>query len=563
MEKVIAVLIFAFGIALMIKKLEDEKTTAEKSKLQLVAETSKMKELDAFKTRFYTNMTHEFRTPLTIILGMVEQIRQKPGEWYEKGLDMIQRNGNKLLKLTNQMLYLSKLEARVLPVHKIRGNICLYLNYLVESFHSMAASKQIVLSLHCPDHPIVMDYDPDKIQEIVSNLLSNAIKFTPENGSVEIRVNQVSIDGADMLQLVVSDSGQGIAPEILPHVFDRYFTVDSPSGPNAEGTGLGLSLTKEVVRLLNGTIQAESGVGEGSTFTVHLPITRQAEEKDWQEVYFTDDQRRSNKRFATETPAMYPGAETVKNELLVLLVEDNLDVIDYLSSLLKDHYRIETAANGKIGWEKSLEMMPDLVVSDVMMPVMDGFELCAKLKNDIRTSHIPIILLTAKADAESKLEGLETGADAYLAKPFNQQELFIRIQKLIELRQNMQKRYEKMALEQRKPDESQTLSREDTFILKVQESIEKHLNNVDFGIDVLCRDLAMSRSALYRKFNALTDTTIHQFVLSVRLARARELLLHSSLNISQIALEAGFKNTSHFSRAYSKTYGEPPSKTRK
>jgi signal transduction histidine kinase/DNA-binding response OmpR family regulator len=564
--KILAVLIFAIGIAQMIRALEKDKIQAEQSQAVLLAETNKMKELDTFKTHFYTNVTHEFRTPLTVILGMVDQIRQKPSEWYEKGLELIQRNGKKLLKLTNQMLYLSKLEARVLPVNKIQGDICLYLNFLVESFDSIAEIKQIDLSFNCLTSPILMDYDPDKIQEIVSNLLSNALKFTPEKGSVVLSIEQVTIDGNDFFQLVVEDTGTGINSNILPHVFDRYFTVESPSGPKTEGTGLGLSLTKEVVRLLNGKIHTESIVGKGSTFTVQLPITRETEEKDWQQVHSTDEKIEPTNKHESDYPGKSHDIQpSGKHPLLVLVVEDNHDVIEYLNSLFLESYHVETAENGKEGLKKAQQLIPDLVISDVMMPVMDGFEFCSKLKTDLRTSHIPVILLTAKADSESRLEGLSQGADAYLTKPFNQQELFIRIRKLIELRQKLQARYNALDTRTMPLDENESIEfkNENIFINRVRQSIIDHLDDENFGIEALCKDLTMSRSALYRKFSALTDITLHQFVLSIRLKRAKELLLNSSMNISKIALETGFKSVSNFSRTYSKKYGESPSKTRK
>ncbi|MEN8186056.1 MAG: ATP-binding protein [Bacteroidota bacterium] len=524
-------------------------------------EKIRMKELDEFKTKFYTNITHEFRTPLTIILGMADQIKDNPGKWFAGGLEMIKRNGKDLLNLTNQMLYLSKLDANAMPVNLIQDDIAVYSRYLVESFHSLAGKKNIRLLFSSDPQEIRMDFDPDKIQDIMSNLLSNAIKFTQENGLIQVSVSKADLASESKMILSVTDTGIGIPAEHLPNVFDRYFQADNHKEQLSKGTGLGLALTKELVRLLKGEITVQSKQGKGSTFTVQLPISNTASEDNSllsKEISLSSMDSDNIEQVAHQT------SEKKTGKLMLLIVEDNKDVLRYLRSLLSDSYNIVEANNGLKGFEKAIETIPDLVISDVMMPVMDGFTFCYKLKNDIRTSHIPIVLLTARADTESKMEGLGAGADAYLAKPFNRKELFVRIEKLIELRKLLQERFKAKATIPcvTESSENDDLLNEDNFMMKVCQMLELHLSDEEFGITELCSSLGMSRSQLYRKFAALTDTSVHQFILKLRLMKAKELLLNTELNVTEVAYDTGFKNLSHFSRVYSKEFGIAPSKAR-
>ena len=596
---------FAFGITQIFIVLFFFTTQVEKLKLR---EKKRMTELDDFKTKFYTNITHEFRTPLTIILGMAEQLAvgskqqaagsEQPADVSEQeALTMIKRNGQKLLNLTNQMLNLSKLEANVMPVNLVQGDVVTYLKYLVESFHSLAAAKKIRLAFSAKPEKIRMDFDPEKMQDIVSNLLSNAIKFTPEGGLVKVAVSSWQLAAGsrqpadceppaeNCLLLTVKDTGAGISMEHLPQVFDRYFQADA-NGSLAEGTGLGLALTRELVKLLKGEITVESAPGKGSTFTARLPITNQAPitseppgHKHTASDFSSPLSPAGGSRgvdFAEKTTTFPPptlpkqvrdrpsrgGQAPGAEKLVLLIVEDNADVLRYLRSLLTNDYDIVEAGNGLEGFEKAAAIVPDLVISDVMMPEMDGFAFCKKLKNDLRTSHIPVVLLTAKADAESRVEGLEAGADAYLAKPFDKDELFVRTKKLIELRQALQDRYAALLSNAETPAENDVFQKEDTFLQDMRRLLTAHLDDEEFGIAELCRSLGMSRSQLYRKFKALTDTTVHHFIRNLRLGKARELLLSSDLNVTEIAFETGFKNLSHFSKIFMEKFGDSPSQFR-
>ncbi|TNE68062.1 MAG: response regulator, partial [Bacteroidetes bacterium] len=404
------------------------------------AEALRLQELDQAKTRLYTNITHEFRTPLTVILGMEEQLRKKNGDWLEEGLRLIRRNGEQLLRLVNQLLDLSRVEAGHLPLRMVQGDIVAYLRYLAESFHSYAESKDIRLHVLSTVEVLSMDHDPEKMQHIISNLLSNAIKFTPAGGDIylQIGIEKGEIPGSEGVCVIrIKDTGIGIPIEQLPHIFDRFYQVDDSYTRSREGAGVGLALVRELVRLMQGSIDVKSEPGKGTEFHIRLPITHTAAPE-------TEMARRDTPAAVLSTLVL-PEENADKQVLsepgdrnTVLLVEDNPDVISYLATVLDQHYQVETAQDGQEGIEKALELIPDIIVSDVMMPRKDGFELCETLKADERTSHIPIILLTAKTDQPSKIEGLAYGADAYLAKPFNQEELLVRLEKLIELRHRLQ-----------------------------------------------------------------------------------------------------------------------------
>lgn len=517
------------------------------------SEKKQMQELDELKTKLYTHIAHEFRTPLGIITGMVDQMKNNPAEWMDEGHSIIKRNTNNLINLTNKLLDLSKLEANSMPVNLVQDDIALHMRYLVESFHSLAQIKNIRLQLSINPEEILMDFDPDKIRDIVSNLISNAIKFTPYGGSVKIALRIID---HKKLELSVKDTGIGIPQEQLSNIFDRYFQAKNHLETLREGTGLGLALTKELVKLHQGTICVNSILNKGSEFIIALPITNKAKEVH---LPIFDE-------ISIEKVGLFESPITTKKnkQLKLLIVEDNTDVTRYLFSLLSNNYDIKTAGNGFEGLSKAIKVIPDLIISDVMMPVMDGFSMCTQLKEDIRTSHIPIILLTARFDPDSRMEGLKAGADAFLAKPFNNKELFIRIEKLIELRKKLQARYKVSDNHEIKitPNNKFYLNKEDLFMYEVRNVLEAHLSDEAFGIRELCRSLAMSRAQLYRKFSALTDTTVSSFIRSLRLKKAKELLLTTNLNVTEVAFDTGFKNLAHFSRIFSREFGYAPSKAK-
>ncbi|MEM8524316.1 MAG: two-component regulator propeller domain-containing protein [Bacteroidota bacterium] len=514
------------------------------------AEATRLKELDAARTQLYTNITHEFRTPLTVILGMAQQVKNNPKEHFRSGLDMIARNGESLLDLINQMLDLSKIENGKLSLKLIQGDIVSYLRYLVESFHSFAENKDIQIHFLSDLEAKTMDYDPEKVQQIISNLLSNAVKFTSAGGNIYLSVGQSE---QQQLWVKVKDTGKGIPEEKIPHIFDRFYQVDDSNTKEGNGSGIGLSLTKELVHLMNGKIAVRSVLGRGTEFTVHLPINNNA--------------RYSQREILQKAaPNHIPSSkiEVLSNQNAttdLLLIEDNPDVVRYLSSCLVDRYRLHIAYDGKEGVEIAKKVVPDLIISDVMMPKKDGFEVCEILRQDERTSHIPIIMLTAKADMESKLEGLEHGADAYLAKPFQKEELLLRIKKLLELRQQLQLYYLQLVgvgKNTRIIKDIPKMELEDQFVQKVRGVVNQNLDNFDFSVEQLCKEIGMSNSQLHRKLSALTGYSATKFIRYVRLNRAKVLLQNPELTITAVAFDTGFNDPSYFGRVFKKEFGVTP-----
>jgi len=524
-------------------------------------EAERLKELNDLKTRLYSNITHEFRTPLTVILGMAELVRDQPEVWLEKGTRKITNSGRILLHQVNQMLDLSKLEASAMPVHMVQGDIIQFLHYLVEQFQSVAEVKGIALNYFPQVNQLSMDYDPEKTMQVFSNLISNALKYTGSGGSIEV-IPSLEEEAGRQLMVRIRDNGPGISKEELPHIFERFYRIDQGNEQSIEGSGLGLALTRELVKLLGGTIEANSTIGMGTEFLVTLPIARNAppEAPD----VFSDSEDQISELLAghqEETIPLPADGPEGKEKPSLLIVEDNRDVVEYLRSLLDPGYCIHVADNGKAGLEMARESVPDIILSDIMMPEMDGIQLLDALKNDIRTSHIPVVLLTAKADIASRLEGLERGADAYLSKPFNREELFLRLEKLIELREILRKRYSGDGQFESSGDQDFRL--EDSFMQKVREVMTENLSDESFDVEQLCRAVYMSRAQLYRKFKSLTDKTIGEYLRTLRLKQAREMLASGKVNVSEAAYRTGFKNLSHFSRVFTEEFGINPSDIQK
>ncbi len=538
---------------------------AERAK-ELEEKNEQLKELDELKSRFFTNISHELRTPLTVISGMAGQVKENPEKWFSKGLQMIQRNSDNLLVLVNQILELQKLESGKMALKAVRGDVIHYMRYIAESFQSFAESKQIQLQFRCAEKDLVMDYDPEKLLSIVSNLLSNAVKYTPEGGRIDFLIEKrpTSDDSSnpEVLQIQVKDTGIGIPADQLPFIFDRFFQADTPDHPRrTDSTGIGLALTRELVKLMDGDIRVDSSP-EGSAFYVRLPITRNAGDPDVQPDKNWIAQLADFIPGGAETPETlsFDGA-TGENAPALLLVEDNPDVLQYLVSCLGGEYRISVARDGQEGIDKALEEIPDIIISDVMMPGKDGLELCRTLKTDQNTSHIPIILLTAKADIESRIAGLERGADDYLAKPFDKTELLVRLNRLLELRRQLQARYRSFA--PLKAEAGEPVFPEDSFIIRIRSAVEANLDDEFFATPQLCQAIGMSRSQLHKKIKALTGRSTTHFMRSIRLHKALELLENSDLNISQVAYEVGFRDPKYFSKTFAEEFGKKPNEVRR
>jgi signal transduction histidine kinase/DNA-binding response OmpR family regulator/ligand-binding sensor domain-containing protein len=538
-------------------------------------EAHRLQELDTFKSRLFTNITHEFRTPLTVILGTTDQLKmdgeaENPDRKKTK-LNLISRNGERLLRLVNQILDLAKIENNSLQFNYVQGDVLPFLRYLTESLQSMANFQEVQLSIESADPAIVMDYDPERLQQIVHNLLSNAIKFTPSGGNVTLRATLLGpmdspFKPSAAIHIAVEDSGIGVPPEDLSLIFDRFYQVKHLDKAPINGTGIGLALTKELVHRMGGTLTVQSEPGKGATFTAIWPITNQAplalDDLDPEKSELVPVGH-SNHFQAIQTPG------TLDPELpSLLIIEDNPDVVEFLSTCLQGTYQLDFAYNGKQGIEKALETVPDLIISDVMMPEKNGFEVCEYLKNDLRTSHIPILLLTAKVEVESRIVGLQSGADAYLAKPFHQHELLLTLRNLLLLRKALQARYSKLAEVLENPVFSEQLpiapvfEMEDAFVQKLRQHIEENLTKSDLSVEELSRMMTMSYQSLHRKLSSLTNHSPVQFIRLIRLTKARTLLQNTDRTITDIAYSVGFNDAKYFSRVFTEEFGQTPSSVR-
>jgi signal transduction histidine kinase/CheY-like chemotaxis protein len=511
-----------------------------------------LQKLDKAKTRFFTNISHEFRTPLTVILGMVEEIRDQV-----RVKDIIRRNANQLLRLINQILELRKLEAGNVSASYVQGDIITFLKYFIESFHSLAEQKNIELEFESTENPLVLDYDPEKLNHIVSNLLTNAIKFTPEGGKVRILVEAHRNISPPIYQFSVIDTGIGITQDKLTNIFDRFFQAEDKESQGKGGVGVGLSLVHELIKLLKGNISVQSVPGQGTMIKVMLPYTTVAQSEPNRQEEFSIE---ALKLGSTEITSLTPGDSGKNDRSTLLIVEDNRDVAEYLITCLKDEYHLLFAADGQEGLEITLEKVPDIIISDVMMPRLDGLHMCKEIKHDERTSHIPIILLTAKADIESKLSGLECGADVYLEKPFHKKELRVQLRNLAQTRRRLRERYANLENLEETTDKS--IQKEDAFIFRLREIIVESMHEQNFGVGELCKKVGMSRTPLHNKIKALTGHSTSYFIKMVRIHQATRLLRTSEMNISQVAFEVGVESLPYFTKIFTKETGLSPSKYR-
>jgi len=520
-----------------------------KIKLQLElehAEIMRLKDLDEFKTKLYTNISHEFRTPLTLILSPTENQLAKKNitEKDKNDLNLIQRNAKRLLNLVNQLLDLARLETGNLKLNIEQDNLSILINQLAASFKYKTKEKEIDFKTNIVNIPDAW-FDKDIIEKIVTNLLSNAIKYTPKKGQVllntSIQTNYVLI--------TVVNNGSSIKPEDLGKLFTRFYQVNS----HADGVGIGLALVKELVSLSHGTLVANTINEDQIQFTVTIPINKEA---------FNDiDIYETNKRATINdtTIAEIDSTKTIEkntNKPVLLIVEDDKHIRNYIASILEPDYKIIKAKNGKIGIVKAIESIPDLIISDILMPITNGIELCHSLKNNMLTSHIPIILLTAKIDEDSELKGLEVGADDFITKPFKSRILIKRISNLISLRKSLQKKYSQNTILKSKDIAITSLDEE--FLSEVEIVFNKHLANPSFNAEVFSKHMHVSRMQLHRKLVALTGLTTTNFIRSQRLKQATLLLQKSDYTIAEIAYQIGFNTPSYFIRCFKEAYNCTP-----
>lgn len=514
-------------------------------------ETERLAELDQLKTNFFTNISHEFRTPLTLITGPIDDLKRKyPGE---EMLPAVQRNTKRLLTLINQLLDLGKLDAREMQPDMRSGDLAVLTQHLGSSFESYAESLAIDFQFRQNRRHFVTLFDADKIEKILTNLLSNAFKFTGSNGCVELQIEY----GATGMGIMLKDTGIGIVPEKLNRIFERFYQVDNSVRRNYEGTGIGLALVKELVDLLHGEIRVEGRVGVGTTFHLHIPLKEQPGEDQLPEALsvYTGN-------ILPESVELYAAHETRpsqnKNDNILLIVDDNQDLRAYLRGIFEDTYQVIEAANGQEGLDSALKNIPDMVISDLMMPGMDGFELCQALKTNQTTSHIPVVLLTAKATLQDRIEGLETGADDYLVKPFNATEIRTRVRNLIAIREQLKKHYAQSMIDS-DPMPPGTGTLEEPFIRKVKATLEREFGNSSFDVEKLAQEMNMSSSQLLRKLKALTNLTTVEFIREYRLQKAADMLAKKSASVSEVAYQTGFESLSYFTKVFQQKYNTLPS----
>ncbi|HEX5624780.1 MAG TPA: ATP-binding protein, partial [Saprospiraceae bacterium] len=552
-------------------------------------ESNRLRELNEVKSKLYAYITHEFRTPLTLILGYASygiENDSKESPHFQK----IKSAGKRLLQLVNQILDLNKIESGSIEVHMIQDDLVFYLKELFEHFRELAERKKIHYRFDTSVSELQMDYDKDLVMKIISNLLSNAIKFTPEGGRVEMRLTYPVTDVKDPdqmneVEILIRDNGPGLTEDQQRKIFDPFYQVSAQDA--LQGTGIGLALVKELTQLLDGEVMVSSTPGKGSEFALRLKRMQKAKPTAEHTSDPVPDWVTGNIREPGQMEDIYLSDSQTTGKKGVLIVEDNPEVAGFIMQGLGDHYQTRWAEHGKIGLEMARDWVPDLILSDVMMPEMDGLALLERLKADPVTSHIPVVLLTSLAEVEHKIAGLKRGANAYLAKPFEAEELRLTLNNLIRLSDQIRMRYSQ-AVDSRnfelpavpepestaapadhKTEQSQKspvqldLELEDAFFKKLVQYIEAHLTESEMDIQDLCRAVGMSQSQLNRKIHALTGVSSVKLVRAVRLSHACKLLkTRKDLQVSEIAYETGFTSPAYFTRVFTQEFGTAPSEWR-
>jgi signal transduction histidine kinase/AraC-like DNA-binding protein len=539
---------------------------------ELERKNVKIMEMDQMKTRFFSNVSHEFRTPLTLIIGPLEDfLLDKDLASYKKDtLEMMHRNALRLLGLVNQLLDLSKIDAGSMKLSIMHYDLNKVLRLIARSFIPMAERKKIRYTIAIPEETMNCFFDRDKVEKILVNLLSNAFKYTPDHGEITCSVTSEYKKNGDTryIELMVKDTGPGIPAEQLEKIFDRFYQVEDGWKKETSGTGIGLSLTKELTTLQHGEIRVESDPQKGSRFTVRLPIGK--DHLKPQEYIIVKDEEVEGQSMIIKCSITDNYQKEVDNTVevstsadkpIVLVADDSQDIRRHIRESLAKDFAVKEACNGKEGLEKAITIIPDLVITDLMMPEMDGLELCRRLKTDERISHIPVIMLTAKADVEDKIEGLETGADDYITKPFNNKELIIRTKNLIEQRKKLRKKYANQISIEAKEVAVQSV--DEKFLQHARIVIEKNISDCDFDVNSFCPEMGMSRMQLFRKLKALVNQTPGELIRNLRLQRAAQLMKQNFGNVAEITYEVGFNNLSYFAKCFKDKFGLLPSEYQK
>ena len=508
-----------------------------------------MRRMEKVRNNFFTNVTHEFRTPLTVILGMAEQLQNnnKANPELETGLTLIARQGRNLLDLVNQLLEVSKVKSEVGEPEWRTGDIVAYTHMIVENHRAYAQSQQVNLCFKPVGTTIIVDFVPEYFRKIIRNLLSNAIKFTPAGGYVTLVVEMQK----NNLKVCVADTGSGIDTEDLPHIFDIFY-----QGSNSKiemGTGIGLSLVKQMVESMNGQISVQSTPNVGTEFTLTLPLHHG--NSLWEK--WTPDTSLPTEAFIPENTD-----DTNTSQPTILIIEDNADISYYIGGLLKTNYRLLYARNGVEGLEKANEHVPDLIISDLMMPEMDGYELCRHVRQSPILDHIPIIVITAKCNENDRIQALDLGADAYLTKPFNTDELHTRIARLLEQRRLLREKYSQ-AMREGTQQELNLSPREIEFLKRLTDIIYTHIADANLNSLTVADLICMSKSQLNRKIRAITGYSTAAYILQIRMEKAKLLLNKEDIPIAEIAMQCGFEDAGYFGRVFKQAFEITPSQFRR
>ena len=538
-------------------ELSNQKQQLENQRDQLIELSRQFEDATHAKLAFFTNVSHDFRTPLTLITDPVEQLQQSRnlGEHERFLLNIIHKNVTVLLRLVNQVLDFRKFENGKLKLHLSQFNLHTSLLEWTDAFRTLSFRKHIHFNIQADNHT---DYtviaDAEKLERIVYNLLSNAFKFTPENGSINVILATFSKNDKTFLRLQVSDTGVGMPAEHVQHIFDSFYKIDV----HHAGSGIGLALVKAFVEMHYGTICVNTAEGEGTCFTIEMPSTQDG-------ILESDTTRNSVLINLKEGAVLAADQETIQvvnsntpieDKETILIIDDNQDIRDYVRSILQNEYRIIEAANGKEGIQQAMKYVPDVIICDVMMPVMDGMECCRHLKSEIQTSHIPIIMLTAYAADEQKIKGYEYGADSYLSKPFNARLLTVRLRNLIENRRRLQSFFTDSS---NAPLQKAPMADIDKgFMEKLYAFINSHLSDPNLSVEELGTQIGLSRVQLYRKTKALCGYAPNELLRIARLKRAASLLAGTEKTIAEITYEVGFSSPSYFTKCYKEYFGENP-----
>jgi signal transduction histidine kinase/AraC-like DNA-binding protein len=544
-------------------------------------EREKAEELYQFKMRFFTDISHEFRTPLSLILAPMENILSKvekdPNT--EKQSQIIRKNADRLLRLIEQVMDLRKIDLNKMKLSLSKGDIVAYVRDLTYSFEEIAIQRSMILEFSTDVESLVTWFDENKVEKILGNTLSNAFKFTPDRGKIQVSIQKLPgpvkssgrhadpLDMNEFIEICIRDNGIGIPDEDKDRLFERFYMVERHDTIVRRGTGIGLALTKELVDLHKGTIRVESKENKGTNIVILLPVISDPA-KAGEMVEILPERTKAGEpiqRFASAEDHEYIYKYTHQKNLahhdkkkpILLLVEDEAEVRAFIRENFESDFQIYEAADGKTGLEIAIRNDPDIIISDIIMPRMDGVEMCQKLKSDLRTSHIPLILLTARSSMESKMEGLGTGADAYLEKPFSLDLLKMQVGNILDNRKILRNKFSKELV--LKPSEIAITPVDAQFLQKAIDIVEKHMADPDFGSDAFCHEIGMSRSQLHRKLKGLTSQPASEFIRTMRLERAVRLLEQSQLSIEEISMNVGFNSPAYFSKCFKNHFGKTPS----